>query len=333
MLYPKGKKISLDSAAEIRMSKMSRQKDVAVGLLDNLKRFTGMMEEMVQLERQITDQFMELYTTESTYGQLINKLNGIMRFKDGIIRKELKTLKDEITRQKNLSSLYSPLKPIFKQYFTVKDSERHYKHKLIKLEQQADRKQSKSRIPDKEMVKLMRNKGKHESAQNGLRMVTKAIFDETNILNIQKFKHLNPLVREFIRFNTSYTVILKNRFKTVEDFIAVLAKSESNQYNHMYFMDAGEEDVNKIFATQMKSNLREVKQSFTSKSFVERQNTIDNRIREFKENEDSIKLLKSSFIAESRRRPTKTKSFIGETDLNMKRLPINKSSIIKVFRS
>ena len=251
MLYAKSQTLDLNNATHIRMQKMEEQRQLTVELRAGLAKYTAALTNLAQLEKHIAELVFRLYTTESVCSDLLHTLSKAIAYKSEVACKSAATLAEQLDKSSKLEGLYEPLRPLFKNYATCEDALAHYTHKLPKVIEAAEAKRkSKGQLSAREAEKLVRNKRKLDTAAAQAKAACDVIADETNALNLSRFGHLNPLVRQFISAQLASVYVTGERWAGVKNFEDVLARQEPAQFNDRYFLDLQK----KLRSRMMKDN-------------------------------------------------------------------------------
>lgn len=260
MLYPKKKKLDPGSITEYRMMKMEDQRLATANLMINLSRYSLTLQQLSTIETDISKDLMKLYTHDSIFSNLIFNLQKVLEFKSDIIKRETKSLKDAVDKNKGLMDVYKPLKPLFKHYFKSMEQNDHYVKKLPKLIDFLEgRKKMKGELTKRETAKLIRNKRKLENAQTDLKIVQESVIAETNKVNVDRFGPLSKVAKDFINTELSTTYLMTEKFTMLQDFESILATKETENFNNAYFIDTKQESKSRYMksVTKMGRNTQE----------------------------------------------------------------------------
>lgn len=238
MLYTKGRKLDPGVNTELRILKMEDQRVNTLNLLGNLKHYCQALEQLSVIGARIVEDLNNIYSSDSTYGDIIFGLSKALTHKTDIIKREVKSIRDSIDKNKDVGDMYNPLRPLIKHYFKSIDENLHYEQKLPKIiDQMEGKKKLKGELTLKETEKIVRNKRKRENTQTDLKVVHESIQEETNKMNLERFDKLNPITRSFISCEVSLIYLLTEKFGVLEDFDHLLTTKESGDFNDKYFMD------------------------------------------------------------------------------------------------
>lgn len=252
MLYPKTKSLDITNMTELRMLKMEEQRLANISLLSNLSKYANIQAELSILEKKIGEEIFSLYTVDSTYSDLLHKLSKAMTFKADMVKKNTLLMQDCVEKSKKLETFYDSLKPLFKNYFTSLQVQQHYEKKVPKvISKTEERKRNGIQLTSKETEKLVRNKRKLENSRTDMKVIHECIIAETNLINLDRFDILNPLVKQFITFQMSNIYIMNEKWAGIKTFEQVLEKKESDTFNDKYFLDIEK----KMRSRMMKDNL------------------------------------------------------------------------------
>jgi len=242
MLYPKSRRLDPGNNTELRMLKMEDQRVNTLSFMANLNKYAMTLEQLSALELKISDDMLKLYTPDSMYGEMAHNLAKALTFKADVVKREVKSLRDSLDRNKNVEAMYNPLRPLIKHYFKSVDNNEHYHQKLPKvMDTMEGKKKMKGNLSDRDTEKIVRNKRKLENAMTDLKVVNEDMFTETNKLNLARFDRINAVAKEFINTEVSLTFLMTEKFGLLDDFDALLAMKENQQFNERYFMDIKKE--------------------------------------------------------------------------------------------
>lgn len=242
MLYPKKKRLNQGDNTELRIHRMEQQRKINFSLQEHLRSYIKAYEHLTHIENKIVEDLQKLYTNDSSYSHLVYDLSKALKFKANIIKRETKDLRDQLEKKKRIETIFNPLKPLITQYFKNMDKKQHYQKKLPGLESKMEgKKKINGKLSNGETKKLVRNQRKLKNSTTEFQITQTEIAKETNLINLERFDQLNPLLKEFINIQMSTSFLMQDKLAPLQNYEQELREKERPEFNDKYFLNVRQE--------------------------------------------------------------------------------------------